>query len=108
MSGWFREAAGRAASSRRRQPDVLEIVPDHRRPDAADADADGVEGRPAVEERVGRFVVEKPPQLAVELVAAGVIEHGARLLDELVRPGILEEDVVRAILGLRGVPDLVR
>src|SRR2546428_4531659 len=70
MSGWFPGAAGAATSSRRRQPDVLEIVPDHRRPDAADAATDCVEGRPAVEERVGGFIVEKPPQLAIELVAA--------------------------------------
>src|SRR5207302_10165733 len=108
MSGGFPGPAGAAPSSRRRQPDVLEIVPDHRRPDAANAATDCVEGRPAVEEGVGRFIVEKPPQFAVELIAAGVIEHGARLLDELARPGILEEDVVRALLDLRGVPDLVR
>src|SRR2546426_9290361 len=78
MSGWFPGAAGAATSSRRRQPDVLEIVPDHRRPDAADAATDCVEGRPAVEERVGGFIVEKPPQLAIELVAAGGLEDRGR------------------------------
>src|SRR2546428_13884906 len=86
MSGWFPGAAGAATSSRRRQPDVLEIVPDHRRPDAADAATDCVEGRPAVEERVGGFIVEKPPQLAIELVAAGGFEDGGAPLRERVRP----------------------
>src|SRR2546426_9808775 len=105
MSGWFPGAAGAATSSRRRQPDVLEIVPDHRRPDAADAATDCVEGRPAVEERVGRFIVEKPPQLAVELVAAGGIAPGARPLRGEVPPGGLLEDGVRGRLFLRGGRD---
>src|SRR5256712_5499040 len=108
MAGWFPGAAGAATSSRRRQPDVLEIVPDHRRPDAADAATDCVEGRPAVEERVGGFIVEKPPQLAIELVAAGVIEHRARPLAELVRPGGPAEEISRGTPYLRGVADILR
>src|SRR2546427_5310803 len=107
MSGGFPGPAGAAPSSRRRQPDVLEIVPDHRRPDAANAATDCVEGRPAVEEGVGRFIVEKPPQFAVELIAAGGLEDGARPPDLVVPPGGLEEEAVFVLPCLRGGPDLV-
>src|SRR5256712_10253603 len=108
MSGWFPGAAGAATSSRRRQPDVLEIVPDHRRPDAADAATDCVEGRPAVEERVGGFIVEKPPQLAIELVAAGGIEPGGGPLLALGPPRVLHEDRVGPTPRLCAVPDTSR
>src|SRR3989442_15947125 len=101
MSGWFPGAAGAATSSRRRQPDVLEIVPDHRRPDAADAATDCVEGRPAVEERVGGFIVEKPPQLAIELVAAGATGPPARPLGLPGPPARLSAAKERALPGPR-------
>src|SRR5256885_16318969 len=99
MSGGFPGPAGAAPSSRRRQPDVLEIVPDYRRPDAANAATDCVEGRPAVEEGVGRFIVEKPPQLAVELIAAGGVEHGARPPPEVGRPGVLGREEESGVGG---------
>src|SRR2546426_10522192 len=106
MSGWFPGAAGAATSSRRRQPDVLEIVPDHRRPDAADAATDCVEGRPAVEERVGGFIVEKPPQLAIELVAAGGVQHPPPPPAEAVPPRGPEEgeDCTHPVLRGRAGP----
>src|SRR2546425_12773146 len=108
MSGWFPGAAGAATSSRRRQPDVLEIVPDHRRPDAADAATDCVEGRPAVEERVGGFIVEKPPQLAIELVAAGGNGDGARPPHVVVPPGGLVEGNSWGLLCSLGGARVVR
>src|SRR5712675_98292 len=92
-----------AEASPRRQPDFPEVVPEHRGPDAADVAPDRVERRTAVQERVGRFLVEKAPQLSIELVAARVVEDGAGLLDQGVRRRVLEGDEVRAVLRLRGM-----